>query len=142
RKERQIAAHNYSGAGDGLGEAASSVGLAVAWLRNAGTLIFCTSSILRCLSARRSLIRCSRSVVACEGSAMRPLSSGGTVREAQRELFEELEQFWVSRPISLVAPMLSLFRPTLSPGRPTLFSVERVVVRQLNLVFGTSKPAQ
>ena len=38
--------------------------------------------------------------------------------------------------------MLSLFRPTLSPGRPTLFSVERVVVRQLNLVFGTIKPAQ
>src|SRR5205823_14827012 len=38
--------------------------------------------------------------------------------------------------------MLSLFRPALSPGRPTLFSVERVVVRQLNLVFGTSKPAQ
>ncbi len=61
---------------------------------------------------------------------------------AQRGLFEELEQFWVSRPISLVAPMLSLFRPTLSPGRPTLFFVERVVVRQLNLVFGTSKPAQ
>ena len=73
---------------------------------------------------------------------MRPLSSGGTAREAQRELFEELEQFWVSRPISLVAPMLSLFRPTLSPGRLTLFSVERVVIRQLNLVFGRSKPAQ
>jgi len=38
--------------------------------------------------------------------------------------------------------MLSLFRPTLSPGRPTPFSAERVVVQQLNLVFGTSKPAQ
>ena len=38
--------------------------------------------------------------------------------------------------------MLSLFRPMLSPGHPTPFSVERVVVRQLNLVFGTSKPAQ
>jgi hypothetical protein len=48
----------------------------------------------------------------------------------------------VSRLISLVAPMLSLFRPTLSPGRLTLFSVERVVVRQLNLVFGKSKPTQ
>jgi hypothetical protein len=34
---------------------------AVAWLRRtAGTLNFCTSSILRCLSARRSCIRCSR----------------------------------------------------------------------------------
>ena len=38
--------------------------------------------------------------------------------------------------------MLSLFRPMLSPGHPTPFSVERVVVQQLNLVFGTSKPAQ
>jgi hypothetical protein len=38
--------------------------------------------------------------------------------------------------------MLSLFRPMLAPGHPTPFSVERVVVRQLNLVFGTSKPAQ
>ncbi len=38
--------------------------------------------------------------------------------------------------------MLSPFRPMLSPGHPTPFSVERVVVQQLNLVFGTSKPAQ
>jgi hypothetical protein len=38
--------------------------------------------------------------------------------------------------------MLSLFRPMLSPGHPTPFSVEPVVVQQLNLVFGTSKPAQ
>jgi hypothetical protein len=30
----------------------------------------------------------------------------------------------------------------LSPGHPTPFSVERVVVQQLNLVFGTSNPAQ
>jgi hypothetical protein len=30
----------------------------------------------------------------------------------------------------------------LSPGHPTPFSVERVVARRLNLVFGTSKPAQ
>jgi hypothetical protein len=30
----------------------------------------------------------------------------------------------------------------LSPGHPTPFSVERVVVRHLNLVFNTSKPAQ
>jgi hypothetical protein len=30
----------------------------------------------------------------------------------------------------------------LSPGHPTPFSVEGVVVRHLNLVFGTSKPAQ
>jgi hypothetical protein len=38
--------------------------------------------------------------------------------------------------------MLSLFRPMLSPGHPTRLSAERVVVQQLNLVFGTSKPAQ
>jgi hypothetical protein len=38
--------------------------------------------------------------------------------------------------------MLSLFRPMLFPGHPTPSSVERVVVQQLNLVFGTSKPAQ
>jgi hypothetical protein len=38
--------------------------------------------------------------------------------------------------------MLSLFRPMLSPGHPTPFSVEPAVVQQLNLVFGTSKPAQ
>jgi hypothetical protein len=38
--------------------------------------------------------------------------------------------------------MLSLSRPMLSPGHPTPFSVERVVVPQLNLVFRTSKPAQ
>jgi hypothetical protein len=38
--------------------------------------------------------------------------------------------------------MLSLFRPMLSPGNPTPFSVEPAVVQQLNLVFGTSKPAQ
>jgi hypothetical protein len=38
--------------------------------------------------------------------------------------------------------MLFLSRPMLSPGRPTPFSVERVVVQQLNLVFGTSKQAQ
>jgi hypothetical protein len=30
----------------------------------------------------------------------------------------------------------------LSPGHPTPFSGERVVVRQLNFVFGKSKPAQ
>jgi hypothetical protein len=30
----------------------------------------------------------------------------------------------------------------LSPWHPIPFSVERVVVQQLNLVFGTSKPAQ
>jgi hypothetical protein len=57
-------------------------------------------------------------------------------------LVEELEQVWVSRPISVVAPMLSLFRPMLSPGHPIPFSAEQVVVQQLNLVFGTSKPAQ
>jgi hypothetical protein len=60
----------------------------------------------------------------------------------RRGLVEELAQPWVSRPISVVPPMLSLFRPMLSPGHPTPFSVERVVVRQLNLVFGTSKSAQ
>jgi hypothetical protein len=38
--------------------------------------------------------------------------------------------------------MLSLFRPMLSPGHPTPFSVQPAVVQQLNLVFGTSKPAQ
>jgi len=38
--------------------------------------------------------------------------------------------------------MLFLFRPRLFPGHPTPFSVERVVARRLNLVFGTSKPAQ
>jgi hypothetical protein len=38
--------------------------------------------------------------------------------------------------------MLSLFRPMLFPEHPTPFSVERVVGRQLNLVFGTSKPRQ
>ena len=38
--------------------------------------------------------------------------------------------------------MLSPFRPMLSPWHPIPFSVERVVVQQLNLVFGTSKPAQ
>jgi hypothetical protein len=38
--------------------------------------------------------------------------------------------------------MLSPFRPMLSPGHPTPFSVERVVVQQLNLVFGRSKPPQ
>ena len=62
--------------------------------------------------------------------------------EARRALLEELEQVWVSRPTSLVPPMLSLFRPMLSPGHPTPFSVERAVVQRLNLVFGTSKPAQ
>ena len=44
--------------------------------------------------------------------------------EARRALIEELEQVWVSRPTSLVPPMLSLFRPMLSPGHPTPFSVE------------------
>ena len=58
-------AQNYSGVGDGLGEG------------------FCTSSILRCLSARRSCIRCSRSVLIWEGSGMRPWSSGGIVRRAR-----------------------------------------------------------
>src|SRR5215211_826546 len=38
--------------------------------------------------------------------------------------------------------MLSPFRPVRSPAHPTPFSAERVVVQQLNLVFGTSKPAQ
>jgi hypothetical protein len=38
--------------------------------------------------------------------------------------------------------MFSLFRPMLSPGHPTPFSAERVVVQQLNLVFGTSKKWQ
>ena len=59
--------------------------------------------------------------------------------ETGRALVEELEQAWVSRPISFVPPMLSLFRPMLSPGHPTPFSVERVVVRHSNLVFGTSR---
>ena len=62
--------------------------------------------------------------------------------ETGRASVEELEQVWVSRPISFVPPMLSLFRPMLSPGHPTPFSVERVVVRQLNLVFGTSREWQ
>jgi hypothetical protein len=53
---------------------------------------------------------------------------------------EELEQPWVS--LSIVALILSPFRPMLSPERPTPLSVERVVVRRLNLVFGTSKPGQ
>jgi hypothetical protein len=35
--------------------------------------------------------------------------------------------------------MLSLSDPMLSPGHPTPFSAERVVVQQLNLVFGRSK---
>ena len=38
--------------------------------------------------------------------------------------------------------MLSPFRPMLSLGRPAPFSVERVVVQRLNLVFGTRKSAQ
>jgi hypothetical protein len=38
--------------------------------------------------------------------------------------------------------MLSLFRPMPFRERPTPFSVERVVVQRLNLVFGTSKRAQ
>jgi hypothetical protein len=59
----------------------------------------------------------------------------------ERGLFEELEQLSVS-PMSVAPPMLSLFRPMLSPGHPIPFSVERVVVQQLNLVFGTSKQAQ
>ena len=74
-----------------------------------------------------------------------PLAPGDqeqSAAETRREVFEELEQFSVSRQVSVVPPMLSLFRPMLSPGHPTPFSVERVVVRQLNLVFRTSKPAQ
>src|SRR5882757_10236330 len=51
RKECQLPPKNYSGVGDGLGEAACSVEGAVAWLRGtARTLVLCTSSILRCLS--------------------------------------------------------------------------------------------
>jgi hypothetical protein len=64
-------------------------------------------------------------------------------------LFGELAELWVSRPISLdpptlslFRPMLSLFRPMLSLGRPAPFSVERVVVQRLNLVFGKRKSAQ
>jgi hypothetical protein len=38
--------------------------------------------------------------------------------------------------------MLSLFRPMPSRARPTPFFVEPVVAQRLNLVFGTSKPAQ
>lgn len=62
--------------------------------------------------------------------------------EARRELGDELEQSWVSRPIFLVQLTLSLFRPMLSPEHPTPFSAERVVVQPLNLVFGRNKPAQ
>ena len=115
---------------------------AVAWLRRTAGLIFCISSILRCLSARRSCIRCSRSVLAWLGICHealkirrnRPLRLAGAVRGTGATLGFTT--------ISLVPPMLSLFRPMLSPGHPTPFSVERVVVQQLNLVFRTSKPAQ
>ena len=62
--------------------------------------------------------------------------------ETRLGVFEELEQLSVLRQVSVVPPMLSLFRPRLSPGHPTPFSVEPVVVQQLNLVFRTSKPAQ
>ena len=68
---------------------------------------------------------------------------------ARRERLAELERFSVWRPISLVRPMFSLVHPMLfpvqpmpSPAIPTPFSVEPVVVQQLNLVFGRNKPAQ
>ena len=64
-----------------------------------------------------------------------PLAQEEPSAEARRGLFGELAEFSVSRPISLVPPMLS-------PGHPSPFSVVRVVVQQLNLVFGTSKVAQ
>jgi len=71
-----------------------------------------------------------------------PLAQEEPSAEARRGLFGELAELSVSRPISLVPPMLSPFRPTLFPGRPAPFSVERVVVQPLNLVFRTSKGAQ
>jgi len=71
-----------------------------------------------------------------------PLAQEELSAEAPLGLFGELKELSVSRLTSLVPPMLSPFRPTLSPEHPTPFSVERVVVQQLNLVFGTSKPAQ
>ena len=69
----------------GLGEAAStaegaSALDAVARGRARAALILCSSSIFCCLSASRSWSRCSRSALACEGSAIRPLSSAGTLR--------------------------------------------------------------
>ena len=57
------------------------------------------------------------------------------------ELFGAPKELSVSRPISLVPPMLSLFHPMPSRARPIPFSVERVVAQRLNLVFGTSKSA-
>jgi hypothetical protein len=60
---------------------------------------------------------------------------------ARRGLFGAPTEPSVSRPTSLVPPVLTLSRPTPSRGRPIPFSVERVVARRLNLVFGTSKPA-
>ena len=112
---------NYSGVGDGLGGDACSVAGTVAWLRrDAGTLLFCSSSIL----------------------PMRSWRSAGTVREDQRGLFEELEQLSVSRPISVVPPMLSLFVQCFLPGIQFRFSLSELLFEQLNLVFGTSKPAQ
>lgn len=80
--------------------------------------------------------------VALASCPLGPGDQGGPSAEPRRGSVEELEQPWVSRSISLVPPKLSLSRPMLSPERPTPFSVERVVVRRLNLVFGTSKPAQ
>ena len=99
--------------------------------------------LLSCVAVRRAAPAV---VVLVQFSSERdPVQGPGDQEESSveaRALVEELEQVWVSRPISLVPSMLSLFRPMLSPGHPTPLFVEQVVVRQLNLVFDTSKPAQ
>src|SRR5262245_19610329 len=66
---------------------------------------------------------------------MRPFSSGGTVRCGSRGLFGAPKELSVSRPTSLVPPVLFLSRPMPCRGRPIPFSVERVVAQQLESCF-------
>ena len=70
---------------------------------------------------------------------MRLVAQAEPSAEARPELFWAPKELSVSRPISLVPPMLSLFHPMPYRARPIPFSVERVVAQRLNLVFGTSK---
>jgi len=55
---------------------------------------------------------------------MRLVAQAEPSAEARPELFWAPKELSVSRPISLVPPMLSLFHPMPSRARPIPFSVE------------------
>jgi hypothetical protein len=110
-------------------------------------LILCIASNLRCLIARSSSILFSLLVLNCElsGSA-KPggiVAEGGTFEEASfSELAIEgpLEASPHALLLFLSRPMPSLVRLMLSRAYPARLSAERVVVRPLHSVFGSSKP--